>query len=220
MMMHLHGFAWLTGNFGAANLSQRLLIDPDFKARLIIYIQSIVRETVDLTEGQRFTSKPPPGSAVFDMPPQMSHDEFQEALNLDSNNVAARVQMHLHSATYTKYQRKNMKSCIASQGAVQADIATPDSEHLPVNQKPLSQSQFGVKSLLQVCRFLFPRPLVPESTVTDRGVIKMIRNHQFVNKYNPVISSAIKYNYNVNFTSSLPKVLAAVFYITNYAIKC
>lgn len=28
MMLHLHGFAWLAGNFGATNLSQRLTADP------------------------------------------------------------------------------------------------------------------------------------------------------------------------------------------------
>jgi hypothetical protein len=48
MMMHLHGFAWLTGNFGAANLSNRLVAEPDFRVRLIEYVQAFVRETVDL----------------------------------------------------------------------------------------------------------------------------------------------------------------------------
>jgi hypothetical protein len=47
----------------------------------------------------------------------------------------------------------------------------------------------------------------------------MERNHQFVNKYNPVIASAIKCNHDVNFTPSSPKVLAAVYYMTNYATK-
>jgi hypothetical protein len=50
MMMHLHGFAWLTGNFGAANLSTRLVGEPDLKIRIIGYIQTIIRETVDLSE--------------------------------------------------------------------------------------------------------------------------------------------------------------------------
>ena len=47
----------------------------------------------------------------------------------------------------------------------------------------------------------------------------MQRNHQFVNKYNPVISSAIRCNHDVNFTPSSPKVLAAVYYMTNYVTK-
>jgi hypothetical protein len=52
-----------------------------------------------------------------------------------------------------------------------------------------------------------------------KGFIKIQRNYQFVNKCNPIISSAIRYNYNINFTPLLPKVLAAVYYITNYIIK-
>jgi ribosome biogenesis protein Tsr3 len=40
-----------------------------------------------------------------------------------------------------------------------------------------------------------------------------------MNKYNPVIISAIRYNYDINFTLSLLKVLVAVYYIINYIIK-
>ena len=81
MMLHLHGFAWLSGNFGAADLSQRLVSDAQFKNRLITYIQSIVKETVDLTLGQRFAASEPPGSATFSMPDNMTPKEFKEALS-------------------------------------------------------------------------------------------------------------------------------------------
>jgi hypothetical protein len=40
-----------------------------------------------------------------------------------------------------------------------------------------------------------------------------------LNKYNPVIVSAIRCNYNVTFTPLSPKVLATVYYITNYTTK-
>jgi len=60
---------------------------------------------------------------------------------------------------------------------------------------------------------------VLEFVVTKEGYIQIERNHQFVNKYNPVISSAIRCNHDVNFTPSSPKALAAVYYMTNYATK-
>ncbi len=44
------------------------------------------------------------------MPEGMTPEEFADALTIDSNNVAAKVQMHVHSYTCTKYQRKGMKS--------------------------------------------------------------------------------------------------------------
>jgi hypothetical protein len=190
MMMHLHGFAWLTGNFGASNLSTRLVAEPDLKIRIIGYIQTIIRETVDLSEGQRYGGAPAPGSAVFNMPPGMRPTEFQSALNKDSNDVAARVQMHKHSATCTKYKRINRLPRVSPQCATAAKDQHQDDE------PALLQTQFGARSVLDVCRFLFPRPLVPESRITENGLIRMKRNHQFVNKYNPVIASAIRCNHD------------------------
>jgi hypothetical protein len=213
MMLHLHGFAWLAGNFGAANLSEKLTSDLDFKNRVLTYIRSIVRETVDISLGQQFISETP-GSAVFTMPDNMSLAEFQEALDTDSNNVAARVQMHTHTNTCTKYQRKGMRSCSGVVPTVQSEGMATDIED---TQQQLTNAQRPL--LFQLCRFLFPRPLVPESIVTEEGYIRMERNYQFVNKYNPVISSAIRCNHDVNFTPSSPKVLAAVYYMTNYATK-
>jgi hypothetical protein len=214
MMLHLHGFAWLAGNFGAANLSQRLKTDPEFKDRVISYIRSIVRETVDISLGQQFQSETP-GTSVFALSEDMTPAEFQKALDIDSNNVAARVQMHAHSKTCTKYQNKGRRSRAKAKSVliVQMEGMATDADNTP--QRPDTQKQ----SPSQICRFLFPRPLVPESMVTEEGYIRMERNHQFVNKYNPVIASAIRCNHDVNFTPSSPKVLAAVYYMTNYATK-
>jgi hypothetical protein len=55
--------------------------------------------------------------------------------------------------------------------------------------------------------------------VTEEGYIRIERNHQFVNKYNAIIVSATGYNHDVSFTVSSPKVLAAIYYIINYATK-
>ncbi|KFZ18957.1 hypothetical protein V502_03896, partial [Pseudogymnoascus sp. VKM F-4520 (FW-2644)] len=214
MMLHLHGFAWLTSNIGAANFYQRLKSDADFKDRVLTYIRSIVRETVDLTLGQQFQSETS-GSSRFPVLEDMTAVEFQEALDVDLNNVATWVQMHTHSKTCTKYQKKfpqtrasaNPVPIVQSEG-----MATDADESL---QRSDTQRQLPS----QFCRFLFPRPLVPESMVTEEGYIRMERNHQFVNKYNPVIASATGYNHDVNFTASSPKALATIYYMTNYATK-
>ncbi|KAH8799116.1 hypothetical protein F5884DRAFT_758603 [Xylogone sp. PMI_703] len=214
MMLHLHGFAWLSGNFGAANLSQRLVSDIQFRDRVITYIQSIVKETVDLTFGQRFAASEPPGSAAFNMPDNMTPEAFKNALDIDSNNVAAKVQMHVHSHTCTKYQRKDMKARLETQQKENEQSKLISIQPTPPVQQPKSQ-----RALLQICRFLFPKPLVSESVVTAEGFIRMQRNHQFVNKYNPVISSAIRCNHDINFTPSVHKILAFIYYTTNYITK-
>jgi hypothetical protein len=64
----------------------------------------------------------------------------------------------------------------------------------------------------QICRFLFPRPLVPQSIVI-KSYIRIERNYQLVNKYDPVIVSAISCNHDANFALSSIKVLAAVYYM-------
>jgi hypothetical protein len=175
----------------------------------------------------RFAPKSPPGSAAFSMIDDMSPDEFREALDRDSNNVAAKVQMHSHTSTCTKYQRKDAKSRLAAQQRVpsagvptdgQGVIGSVNGTQSPPGSQQL-YSQFRTKELLHVCRFLFPRPLVPRSHVTIEGFIRMQRNHQYVNKYNPVISSAIRCNHDVNFTPSSPKVLAAIYYMTNWPLS-
>ena len=214
MMLHLHGFAWLAGNFGAATLYQRLKSDPVFKDRVLSYIHSIVRETVDLSFGQQFQSESP-GTSRFTIPEDMTTAEFQEALDIDSNKVAARVQIHTHSQTCTKYQNKFARSCMKARSVpiVHIEGMATDADDPPPRPHASKQSPS------QICRFLFPRPLVPESIVTEEGYIRMKRNHQFVNKYNPAIASATGYNHDVTFISSSPGVLAAVFYMTNYATK-
>lgn len=195
MMLHLHGFAWLSGNFGASDFTQRILSDLLFRNRLISYIQSIIKETVDVSLRERFPTNDVPGAAMFSMPEDMTPEEFAEALAADSNKVAANVQIHAHSHTCTKYQRKNIK----------ARLETGVSNNTTL--KPCSQEQ-KPRSILPTCRFLFPKPLIPESTVTAEGFIRMERNHQFLNKYNPVISSAIRCNHDVTFIPSSPKVFS------------
>ena len=153
--------------------------------------------------------------SCFLMPEDMTLAEFEEALDIDSNNIAARVQIYTHSKTCTKYQKRYSQSrtranpvpIVQSEGM--ATDANESSQRSDTQRQPPSQ----------FCRFLFPRPLVPESMVTEEGYIRMERNHQFVNKYNPVISSAVRCNHDVNFTPSSPKGLAAVYYITNYVTK-
>lgn len=144
----------------------------------------------------------------------MTLSEFQEALDIDSNNVTAQNQMNTHGKTCTKYQNTR-RPCIKADPVpiVQCEGMVTDIDE---TLQPLKVPRWP---LLQMCRFLFPRPLVPKSMVTEEGYIRMDRNHQYLNKYNRVIVSAMRCNHDVNFTPSSPKVLSAIYYMTNYATK-
>ena len=103
----------------------------------------------------------------------MTPAEFQEALDIDSNNIAAQVQMHTHSKTYTKYQKKFSRSRTTANHVpiIQSEGMATDADESP--QRLDTQRQL----LSHICRFLFPRLLVPESVVTEEGYIRIERNH-------------------------------------------
>ncbi len=51
------------------------------------------------------------------------------------------------------------------------------------------------------------------------GVIELKRNNSWVNPWNPVLSSLIRSNHDINFLPTKMKALVIIHYITNYATK-
>ena len=70
-----------------------------------------------------------------------------------------------------------------------------------------------------MCRFNFPRPLVPETHVNSLGVIQLERNNQWVTPWNPTLSSILRCNHDISFVPTLTMAFSAVYYMTNYATK-
>src|SRR4030081_3622824 len=98
--------------------------------------------------------------------------------------------MHTHTNTCTKYQKKDKRSRLNTVPTVQSEGSAIGIEDIQQNGNTLFQS------LLEICRLRYPKHLVLESYVTEEGYIRMERNHPVVNKYNPVISSAIRCNHD------------------------
>jgi len=46
-ILHLHAFAWVTGNMNFTDLQDRVLADLDFRNRLVSYLQASIPEVVD-----------------------------------------------------------------------------------------------------------------------------------------------------------------------------
>ena len=80
----------------------------------------------------------------------MTPAEFQEALDIDSNNVVARVQMHTHSKTCTKYWKYPQSRTTAN------PIPIVQSEGMATDTDDPVQRLVTTQPLLQICRFLFP----------------------------------------------------------------
>jgi hypothetical protein len=79
--------------------------------------------------------------------------------------------------------------------------------------------KYGKKTTKKGCRFLFPRPLVPETHVDRLGVIQIERNNEWITPYNHLIASQIRSNHDISFIPTVSKALTAVYYMTNYATK-
>jgi hypothetical protein len=69
------------------------------------------------------------------------------------------------------------------------------------------------------CRFGMPRDLAPHSRVDEFGVIHLVRNHGWVNPWNPAIASCIRSNHDISWIPTVTKCLALMYYQTNYATK-
>ncbi|RFU24294.1 Nucleoside-triphosphate phosphatase, partial [Scytalidium lignicola] len=98
----------------------------------------LVKEIVDLTFSQRFAASEPPSLATFNMPDNMTPEAFKNALNIDFNNVTVKVQMHVHSYTCTKYQRKDMKAHLETQQKENEQYKLIDIQPTPPVQQPKS----------------------------------------------------------------------------------
>jgi len=89
-----------------------------------------------------------------------------------------------------------------------------------IHSKNHSQTCFKYcKNGSRECRFLFPRQLVAKAHVDGYGVVQLERNNQWVNPWNPTLSSVLRSNHDISFIPTVTKALAAVYYMTNYATK-
>ena len=108
-MLHLHCLIWLAGNLEFRNLRDRLQNDADFASRMIRYLKSIIRCSVDLAAEhlEILAAQLEPPSAKD---PE-SDSAFIHRLHCDSNAVASKRQMHSknHSRTCFKYSKNGSR---------------------------------------------------------------------------------------------------------------
>jgi hypothetical protein len=84
--------------------------------------------------------------------------------------------------------------------------------------KPLTSS---AESKIQEphCRFLFPKKPCQFGVDAKTGDITLERNHPWVNKRNKILSCAFRSNHDISFIASTSRMLASLYYMSNYATK-
>merc|ERR1711973_890869 len=70
----------------------------------------------------------------------------------------------------------------------------------------------------RVCRFKFPRELVPETVINKEGVT-LKRTHDMINNFNPIIMTSVRSNQDIKFIPSGKDGKNCAFYVTDYATK-
>ena len=71
----------------------------------------------------------------------------------------------------------------------------------------------------QVCRFGYPRDIVPETQITDDNIILLKRLSQMINNYNPYIMTCIRSNHDIKFVPSGKDGYNIAFYVSEYQTK-
>ena len=70
------------------------------------------------------------------------------------------------------------------------------------------------------CRSRFPRQLVPYSFIdSDTGIIRLQRDHHWLNGYNPLLAVIMRANHDVQVLLTRDHLLASMYYIIKYISK-
>lgn len=116
----------------------------------------------------------------------------------DSTFVAYHCNWHEHTRTCTKNMPLSKRSI---------KVVDPNSTET-------------TQQLLDPCRFNLPAKTHDKTHIDNNGNIVIARSHGYLNKFNPVISSALHCNNDIAFTGSSEKILNFIYYVTNYLTKC
>lgn len=106
-MLHLHGFIWLTGNIDFPVLRQKLLSDPEFKVRVIDYLQSIIQASIDEDAAKVFMTEDldeTPDTGIS----SQSDGDWASCMKNHGNFVAHKRNTHSHTSTCYKYGYKRV----------------------------------------------------------------------------------------------------------------
>ena len=67
-MLHLHGFAWVTGNMNFTKLQNRVLADTELRNRLVSYLQATICEVIDEPWAEEYKDSHPDLDRFTDNP--------------------------------------------------------------------------------------------------------------------------------------------------------
>ena len=146
-------------------------------------------------------------------------DVFTESLNsagarIESQNRSARTMSHelVNSCSFLQENFKKEANFVAYQSQIHEHSQTC----VKYSYRDLANDIS--KDGRTPCRFHAPWPLV-EDTHFSEGLLKVVRNHGMVNRYNEAMAIGLRHNHDISMIVSKGYSLSMIYYITNYATK-
>ncbi|KAJ7654057.1 hypothetical protein DFH06DRAFT_993942 [Mycena polygramma] len=188
--LHLHILIWLEGALSPKLLQEKAIADEDFKQRLFIWLESIIKH--DLPSNTHPVDAPTKAAkkqCLLGRPPHPDDPEFDTLSPQFLREILdASGQVHEHNDTCYK-------------------------------KTPFSMVSLNPEDRDRLCRFGYPLELVSQSNMDENGKISLKRGNERVVGYNPVLSGAFQCNTDLKFVGSGPLGMALSIYMTLYTAK-
>ncbi|KAJ7711760.1 hypothetical protein B0H16DRAFT_1343415 [Mycena metata] len=188
--LHLHMVIWIEGALSPKLIQERAMADESFKHQLFLWLESVIKhELPSDTSPLASESKARQKQCLLGRPPHPDHPDFPSIWPQFLREVLD-ASGHVHKHNDTCFKKT-----------------------------PFSMLSLEPNDRDRLCRFNYPSPLVPESSMNDNGKISLKRIDENVVGYNPTISSSFQCNTDVKFVGSGPFAMALAIYMSHYAAK-
>ena len=204
--LHMHGLIWLYGAFDLP-LITKTLQDPQeesFRAKVLAFLENLISQNLDYDTGRSHQKSYTLQEVNWIM--INCREQLDAAFDNEANFSAYCRQLHMHTLTCVKHiPRDELRN------RFEAGRSEQESER----QRKRRRQELRAS----LCRFRFPKNLVPTSNVDEDGVVHLERNHRMINNYNQSMAVGLRHNHDINFIFTRTRAFALSRYIMYYATK-
>lgn len=204
--LHMHGLIWLYGAFDLP-LITKSLEDPEeesFRAKVLAFLENLISQNLDYDSARSHQKSYTLQEVNWIM--INCREQLDAAFDDEANYSAYCRQLHMHTPTCVKHIGRD-----ELRNRFEAGRSEQESER----QRKRRRQELRAS----LCRFRFPKNLVPTSNVDRDGVVHLERNHRMVNNYNPSMAVGLRHNHDINFIFTRTRAFALSRYIMYYATK-
>ncbi|KAJ7086380.1 hypothetical protein B0H15DRAFT_781967 [Mycena belliarum] len=188
--LHLHMVIWFEGALSPKLIQEKAAADELFKQQLFAWLESIIKH---------------------DLPPNTRSLSSQS--KADQKTCLTIRPPHPDDIDFHTEWPQFLREVLDASGHVH------DHNDTCFKKTPFSMLSLEPQDRDRLCRFNYPLPLVPVTSIDEHGKISLKHLDPNVVGYNPTISGSFQCNTDAKFVGSGPLGMALSIYITHYAAK-